>query len=87
MKKTLKQIRVGENQIRYMVLLVGEPVLGGEQDSRVKQWQMIRTLADQPDLLTCGTVPFEKLRMSFTGSEWIVELEATTDAPRALKDI
>lgn len=74
MKKSLKKIPLGK-KTRYIVTLVGEE-LQNPDEKRIRQWQMLQTLANTPDLLACGPVPFETLKMGFSGDKWIVEMQA-----------
>lgn len=74
MKKLTKKIPIG-NKIRYISVLVGDECQDPNQ-KRASQWNMIQTIANTPDLMTCGTVPFEKMAMRYNGTEWVVEMEA-----------
>lgn len=74
MKKLTKKIPIG-NKVRYIVQLIGDECQDGNE-KRIRQWQMIQTLANTPDLMTCGPVPFEKMGMRYNGSQWVVEMES-----------
>lgn len=47
--------------------------------SAMAQNQMLRALADQPELSKCGSCPFEKLSMRYQGTAWVIDLEATDE--------
>lgn len=80
MKRLAKKIPVnGHKQSRHMVTLTSDTVVAGVLDMYQKQYDMLRTLVDQPEMMNCGPTRFEKMRMYFTGSEWVLELEATVD--------
>lgn len=81
MRKSLKRIPVGERRTRYIVTYFGETVdlELGDLDVHHKQVLMLRTLADQPELLVCGAARFQKMAMNFNGSEWVVEMQAVVD--------
>lgn len=81
MKKTTKVIPVGTTQSRYLVTLSTDPVTEGDTDKRMKQWNMLKTIAENPELMNCGPSLFQKMRMFFSGSEWVVELESLVDEP------
>jgi hypothetical protein len=48
-------------------------------EARVVQYNLLRTMADTPDLLGCGPTFFEKLLWVHDGSKWVVSLEALVD--------
>lgn len=74
MKKSIKKISLGK-KIRYIVTLTGEELLHPD-DKRNKQWLMLQTIANTPDLMTCGPVPFDTMKMGFSGDKWVVEMQA-----------
>jgi hypothetical protein len=43
---------------------------------------LLQNFADNPALLTCGSVPFQTLKMGHSGTAWIVEAEAVIQLPR-----
>jgi hypothetical protein len=73
-KKSLKKIPLGK-KTRFIVTLVGDEIQNPEE-KRIRQWQMIQALANTPDLMTCGTVPFESMKMGFSGERWLIEMQA-----------
>jgi hypothetical protein len=76
-KKSIKKISLGK-KTRYIVTLVGEEILTPD-DKRNKQWNMIQTIANTPDLMTCGPVSFDTMKMGFSGSQWVVEMQADVE--------
>lgn len=63
---------------KVTVTYIGPPcdMLGG--DSRVKQYDLLRTVVETPGLLDCGLTSFQTLRMEHNGSSWVLTLEAKT---------
>ena len=80
MRKSTKRIPIGTSQVRYIVTLTSDPVMAGALDMNQKQHEMLRTLADQPEMCICGPGRFDKLRMDFNGSEWVIQMESVTEA-------
>lgn len=74
MKKSLKKIGLG-SKTRYIVTLTGEEIQNPEE-KRLRQWQMLQTLANTPDLMACGPAPFDSMKMAFSGDKWLVEMQA-----------
>lgn len=74
MKKLTKRIPLGK-KTRFITTLIGEEAQGPD-DRRPKQWLMLQTIANTPDLMNCGPVTFETMKMSFNGEQWVVEMQA-----------
>lgn len=79
--KRTKIIPVGTMQTRYLVTLIDDPVTQGDIEKRLRQREFIRTLYENAELMNCGPALFQKMRMFFSGSEWVIELEALVDEP------
>lgn len=74
MKKLTKKIPLGK-RTRYITTLIGEEVANPD-DRRPKQWLMLQTIANTPDLMNCGPTTFESMKMVFNGEQWVVEMQA-----------
>jgi ATP-dependent Zn protease len=80
MRRSAKKISInGGKQSRHSITLSSDPVVAGALDMFQKQHDMLRTLVEQPEMMNCGPARFEKLRMFFTGSEWVVEMESVVE--------
>jgi hypothetical protein len=75
-----KMVRVGRTQIRHMVTYRGDPCPEEGPESWLRQAQLLRTIADSSELCKCGPSRFQKMRMFYSGNEWVIELEAVVDA-------
>jgi len=45
--------------------------------SRLEQFDLLRTVIENPGLLDCGPVSFQTLKMYHNGTAWVIVLEAT----------
>jgi len=68
---------MGGSQFRYTQVYESEYCEEGSIQAKFQQIQMIRTLADTPELQLCGYYPFQKMSMRHNGTNWVMELEAT----------
>lgn len=71
--------RISETQTRYRSRIESEPCSPNTQESRIIQYNLLRTMIDTPDLLACGPVVFETMRFFHSGTCWVVELEAIVE--------
>lgn len=78
-EKKTKVIPVGTTQTRYIVTLIGDPVSGGENDKRLRQYALLTEIVNNPQLMNCGSALFEKAKMYFAGDSWVFEMEAVVD--------
>lgn len=76
MKRVVSKVKMGGRLVRHRVRLDGDDCPVGAQVRRFQQHQLLRHVADTPDLLICGGLPFEKLAMQHDGTRWVIEAEA-----------
>ena len=79
MKKESKRINLQNGKTRHIVIIKDDPVDPSQIDLDSRQFLFLQILAQSPDVLTCGPVRWEKLRLYFSGQEWVAEAEAVTD--------
>ena len=79
MKKSVKTVKLGSGQSRYQVQIFGEPCPEFGPESTIRKLQMLQMVCDRPDVGSCGPAPFQKLKLYYGGSEWVLELEAVGD--------
>ena len=79
MKKRSVKIKIGETKHRYRVILEDEDSEQYTESYNYRQKLFLKTLADSPDLLLCGYLPFERLKIYYDGQKWIAEAEAEGD--------
>lgn len=77
----VKSIPVGGQKTRFLVTITSDSCQRETEEGRFWQMQLLQMMASQPDLTMCGMHPFERMKMTHTGQEWLVELEAVTDTP------
>lgn len=78
MNRIISQVPL-EGDVRHCVRIESDGCDEGPQSlrGRIEAFHLLRTLADVPDLLLCGTQSFERLTMRHDGQRWIVEAEST----------
>lgn len=78
-ERQVKKIPLGEGMTRYKLVILGEECPGRTNESRIHQAIFLHWLADNQTMLVCGYAPFEKLRISHNGKQWVAEAEADVD--------
>lgn len=77
MLRSVTEVPLGESRVRCKVVLADsvecEP---GTPQSTMRQYEMMRQLADAPQVTACGPEPFQTCRWYHNGKRWMVELEA-----------
>lgn len=89
MKRVVKSTNLGGGQTRYTTRLEGDDCALGTQEYKFLQWELLRQIVDQPDLVQCGFLPYEKLKVFHTGQHWVAEAEAvgqTVEVPIVSKN-
>jgi len=76
MKKSWSTVRLADGKTRARTVLVYEPLPPDSEGQRRARYELLREVAEQPDLSHCQGRPFETLRMYWQGSAWVMELEA-----------
>jgi len=76
-KRQLKVIRVGVNESQYRVRIEDNDPTSRHLAPGVVRIRFLRELADNPLLLDCGPLPFQKMTVRQDGGVWVAELEAT----------
>lgn len=76
MRRTTSKVSIGGEQCRVAVKIESDPCEMGTIEARRAQVAILRALTENIELLNCGFVPFQKLSMKHTGSNWLVEMEA-----------
>jgi hypothetical protein len=75
-RSPLTETRIGENQTRYRVTLFSDPCPAGTQLARFLQFELLRTIANDPSVTACGTTDFQTMTMNHDGEKWVVICEA-----------
>ena len=76
MKRTVLRTVIGEDQERIRVRIETDECVPESQAAHFFVFELLRHLAEQPDLSACGMVPFQKLSIFHDGKRWIAEAEA-----------
>lgn len=74
-RKTIEQ-DIGEDRVRYVTMLESDICTLGTQMARFLQFELLRTVANDPAISACGLNDFQKLKMSHDGMRWVIEAEA-----------
>jgi hypothetical protein len=75
-RSNLIRIPLNEKQTRYKLVYRSEPCEPNSVAGRNTQVDILGTLRDQPQLLYCGPVLFDTMKISHDGTCWVVEMEA-----------
>jgi len=75
-RSNLIKIPLNEFQTRYRLSYETDPCEAGSVAGRNAQFDLLRTLADQPQLCYCGPMFFDTLKVYHNGSCWVVEMES-----------
>lgn len=76
MHRSYTKVKIGDHQTRHSVRLYSDFCEYGTHAARVAQSMLIQTIADTPQLVTCGPTIFDKLVIKHDGERWVVEAEA-----------
>ena len=79
MNRICSNKRISETQIRYRSHIESDPCAPNSQESRIVQYHLLQSMVNMPDLLTCGPVVFETMRIFHSGTCWIADLEAIVE--------
>jgi hypothetical protein len=83
MKRISANVPVGSTQRRYKVKLESDDCTPGTIECRFLQFDLIKRIAEMPDLTTCGTKDFERLLVYHNGKCWVAEAESIVEVPNA----
>ncbi len=79
----ISRVQVGDDLYRYRVQYESDPCSPGTQHARFFQFEMLKTIALDPQISACGLSDFQTLKMHHDGGKWIIALEATvTEKPK-----
>ncbi len=69
-------MRQSDTQNLVRVTVSADPVETSGMDYRKSKYDLLRTLADSPELTQLQGHDFQKMVLSFCGDRWIAELSA-----------
>ncbi len=78
MKLTRTKFRLSPDTVKAKTILQGEEIYpeATELERKKNKFNLLRTVADQPELTFCQGEDFQKLTMYLDGNTWVVEAEA-----------
>ncbi len=77
MRRIVTERDLGDGLIKTRVRIEGDDC---ERDTFLgdqMRLNLLSNIADNPQLVACGTGPFQQLRMYHDNARWIIEVEAT----------
>jgi hypothetical protein len=77
--------KLSENSTRYRVKIESDECEADSYLAQEMKQMLLRSVAEDPNLLTCGTAPFQTLKLAHNGVMWIMEAEATIEQSNAQK--
>lgn len=75
MKQEQRRIELASGEIRHTNTLRDDPAPPEHKDAR-RGW-FLQTLADNPQMLRCGPLPYESMHVKYADQAWQAYLEAT----------
>ena len=72
---------LGDGLIRTRVRIEGDACDPDTYLAEQMRHNMLFNIAENPHLVTCGTGPFQTLKMFHDNAKWIIEAEATRKTP------
>lgn len=79
MRKSISQVRIGDNLLRFKIRIEDSVSEFGTLACRARQRAFLRELVDNEGILACGTSDFQKMHMFHDGKAWVVEAEAEVE--------
>ena len=83
MQRIVTSTDLGEGRTRHRVRIESDVCETGSGQEELVKRMLLQNFSDNPQLLTCGMVPFQSMKMYHTGTIWIIEAEAITESPNA----
>ncbi len=81
--RSVHATKTGDNTLRVRLRIEDVPSMGDSSIAHERQRALLQSLLDQPALMNCGSVPFQKMRMFHSGTAWVIEAEAEVFEPSA----
>lgn len=81
MKRSVRQIKIGQHSIKHLVTYLSDPCPQEGPESDFHQHELLGQLFNNPALCSCGPCRYQKLTMTHNGSEWMIEMQATVEGP------
>jgi hypothetical protein len=85
-KRLTSSVPIGTTRKRNKTKIESDSCTIGTQEARFAQFDLLKLLAEQPDLSACGGVDFQRMIMFHNGNCWVVELEAVVEIPDGQKE-
>lgn len=74
-----KKTYIGPGQVRYRVVVTGDPCLAGSHEAKILFYMMLQQIANEPHLLQCGFSVPQRVSITHNGTSWQVEAEAESE--------
>lgn len=81
MRRSVSRASQGENIVRVVAKMEGNPCVPESQEAFKELVEMLRTINDMPDLLRTETMCPESVRFYHNGENWVVESVSTVIRP------
>lgn len=82
MEKIVKNVDIGNHQVRAKVFIRANPCAVTAPESKFRQYELLRALGEVPELTYCAYQPFERLVIYHDGLSWIADAEAIVEDPQ-----
>lgn len=81
--RTVHTTRTGDASFKWRLRIEDDLSSPDTEESFRLQMALLRSLVEQPELLMCGPIPAQKLRLFHSGKSWVIEAEAEVFAPQS----
>lgn len=71
--------RVDEARVRYSVAVSGLPCAARTVEAALRQAELVRMIADQPEAFACGPYRWDRLEVAHDGARWTAAASATVE--------
>jgi hypothetical protein len=82
MERIVKNTDIGGGQVRAKVYVRSAPCTADAPESKFRQYELLKALAETPELTYCAYQPFERLAIYHDGYSWIADAEAIVNDPQ-----
>lgn len=77
MRRDVKKFKEGDDQVRIVNRIFSRQVERGNPLFQTVKVELLRSIADTPEILLCELNDFEVMRVYHDGNSWVAESQAT----------
>ena len=77
MRRDVKKFKEGDDQVRIVNRIFSSPVDRGSPVFQLIKIQLLKSIAETPEILLCELNDFEVMKVYHDGISWVAESQAT----------